>query len=98
MSDGKVSTGYYSDWDKLSDTDKETVMETRKKNKATGITPTKRKVADVNTQLANRKRLIAALKLAKLKDDDASATDDSSVPDNAGNAFGGRSCKKSRKN
>jgi hypothetical protein len=97
MPDGKVSTGYYSDWDKLSDTDKETVMETRKKNKATGITPTKRKVADVKTQLANLKRLIAALKLAKLKDDDASATDDSSVPDNAGNAFGGRSCKKSRK-
>jgi hypothetical protein len=54
-------------------------------------------VADVKTQLADLKRSIAALKLAKVKDDDTSATDDSSVPDNAGDAFGGRSSKKSRK-
>ena len=97
MPDGSVWTGYYSDWDKLSDADKETIMETRKKNKAKGTTPTKCKVADVKTQLADLKRSIAALKLAKVKDDDTSATDDSSVPDNAGDAFGGRSSKKSRK-
>jgi hypothetical protein len=98
MPDGSVWTGYYSDWDKMSDADKETVMETRKKNKAKGTTSTKRKVSDVNSQLADLKRSIAALKLAsKAKDDDTSATDDSSVPDNAGDAFGGRSSKKSRK-
>jgi hypothetical protein len=81
----------------MSDADKETVMETRKKNKAKGTTPTKRKVADVKTQLADLKRSIAALKLAKAKDDDTSATDDSSVPDNAGDAFGGRNSKRSKK-
>jgi hypothetical protein len=98
MSDGSVWTDYYSDWDKLSDADKETVIETRKKNKAKGTTPTKRKVADVKTQLANIKRSIAALKLAnKAKDDETSATHDSSVPDNAGDAFGGRSSKRSKK-
>jgi hypothetical protein len=97
MPDGSVWTGYYSDWDKMSDADKETVMETRKKNKAKGTTPTKRKVSDVKSQLADLKRSIAALKLNKAKDDDTSATDDSSVPDNAGDAFGGRSSKKSRK-
>ena len=97
MPDGSVWTGYYSDWDKMSDADKETVMETRKKNKAKGTTPTKRKVADVKTQLADLKRSIAALKLAKAKDDDTSATDDSSVPDNAGDAFGGRNSKRSKK-
>ena len=97
MPDGSVWTGYYSDWEKMSDADKETVMETRKKNKAKGSTPTKRKVSDVKAQLADLKRSIAALKMAKGKDDDTSATDDSSVPDNAGDAFGGRSSKKSKK-
>jgi hypothetical protein len=81
----------------MSDADKETVMETRKKNKAKGSTPTKRKVSDVNAQLADLKRSIAALKMAKGKDDDIPTTDDSSVPDNAGDAFGGRSSKKSKK-
>ena len=81
----------------MSDADKETVMEKRKKNKAEGSTPTKRKGSDVNAQLANLKRSIAALKMAKGKDDDTSTTDDSSVPDHAGDAFGGRSSKKSKK-
>jgi hypothetical protein len=95
MPDGSVWTGYYSDWDKMSDADKETVMSTRKTNKAKGTTPTKRKMADVKTQLADLKRTVAALKLAKTaRDDDTSATDDSSVPDNAGDAFGGRNSKK----
>ena len=96
MPDGSVWTGYYSDWDKMSDTDKETVMSTRKANKAKGTTPTKRKVADVKTQLSELKRTVAALKLANkaARDDDTSATDDSSVPDNAGDAFGGRNSKK----
>ena len=33
MPDGSIWTGYYSDWDKISDYDKQTVMDTRKKNK-----------------------------------------------------------------
>jgi hypothetical protein len=95
MPDGSVWTGYYSDWDKMSDADKETVMSTRKTNKAKGTTPAKRKMADVKTQLADLKRTVAALKLAKTaRDDDTSATDDSSVPDNAGDSFGGRNSKK----
>ena len=102
MPDGSVWTGYYLDWDKMSDTNKETVITTRKNNKAKGITrkgisgtPTKRKVADVRTQIADLKRTVAALKLAQAaRDDDTSATDDSSVPDNAGDAFGGRASKK----
>ncbi|KAI2505832.1 hypothetical protein MHU86_8608 [Fragilaria crotonensis] len=47
MPDGSVWTGFYSDLDKMSDADKETVMETRKKNKAKGTTRIKRKVSDV---------------------------------------------------
>ena len=41
MPDGSIWTGYYSDWEKMSDADKQTVMETRKKNKAKSSTPTK---------------------------------------------------------
>jgi hypothetical protein len=67
MPDGSIWIGYYSDWDKMSDTDKETVMATRKANKAKGTygTPTKRKVADVKSQIADLKRTVAALKLAE---------------------------------
>jgi hypothetical protein len=99
MPDGSIWTSYYSDWEKMSDADKQTVMDTRKKNKAKGVTPTKRKVSDVKAQLAKLKKSIAAIQLHKQtsKDDDVSTTDDSSVPDNAGDSFGGRNKKKSRK-
>ncbi|KAI2498372.1 hypothetical protein MHU86_16125 [Fragilaria crotonensis] len=50
-----------------------------------------------SNSLASKRKSIAALKLTKAKDDNTSATDDSSGPDNAGNAFGGRNSKKSRK-
>ncbi len=83
---------------KMSDADKQTAMATRKKNKAKGTTPTKRKISDVKAQLAELKRSIAAIKLSNAsKDDDTSATDDSGVPDNAGDSFGGRNKKKARK-
>ena len=103
MPDGSIWTGYYSDWEKMTDADKQTVMDTRKKNKAKGSTPNKRKVSevkvsDVKAQLADLKKSIAAIKLGKAsKDDDTSTTDDSSVPDNAGDSFGGRNKKKARK-
>jgi len=98
MPDGSVWTGYYSDWEKMSDADKQTVMDTRKKNKAKGFTPTKRKVSDVKAQLAELKKYIAAIKLSNSsKDDETSATDESSIPDNAGDSFGGRNKKKPRK-
>jgi hypothetical protein len=44
------------------------------------------------------KKSIAAIKLIKASnDDETSATDVSSVPDNAGDSFGGRNKKKARK-
>ena len=102
MPDGSIWTGYYSDWETMSDTDKQTVMDTRKKNKANGTTPrkgtpSKRKASEVSVkaQIAKLKKTIAAIKSGK--DDDTSATDESSVPDNAGDSFGGRSGKKARK-
>lgn len=98
MPDGSIWTGCYSDWEKMSDADKQTVMDTRKKNKAKGTTPTKRKVSDIKAQLAELKKSIAAIKNSNAsKDDDTSATDDSSMPDNAGDSFGGRNKKKARK-
>jgi hypothetical protein len=82
----------------MSDAEKQTVMDTRKKNKARGTTPTKRKVSDVKAQLAKLKKSIAATKLSNAsKDDDASAADDSCVSDNDGDSFGGRNRKRSRK-
>jgi hypothetical protein len=97
MPDGSIWTGYYSDWEKLSDSDKQTVMETRKKNKAKGLKPGKNKqISDVKTQLADLKRKIAQLK-SKSADDNGNDSDSSDVPENAGDAFGGRQQKKQKK-
>jgi hypothetical protein len=84
MPDGSVWTGYYSNWEKMPDADKQTVMNTRKRNKVKGMTPTKRKVSNVKAQLAELKRSIAAIELSNAsKGDDTSVTDDSSVLGNA---------------
>jgi hypothetical protein len=96
MPDGSVWTGYYSDWEKMSDTDKNTIMDTRKKNKAKGTTPNKKKSGDMKAQIADLKRSIAAMQSKASKDDDKSGSD-SDVPDNAGDAFGGRQKKKQKK-
>ena len=67
-------------------------MDTRKhKAKVT----TKIMVSNVKAQLAKLKKSIAALKLSNTsKEDDTSAIDDSIVPDNADNSFGG--CNKEK--
>ena len=52
MPDGRVWTGYYSDWEKMSNADKQTVMDTRKKNKIKGTTPKKKKAGDSKSQIA----------------------------------------------
>ena len=97
MPDGSIWTGYYSDWDKLSDSDKQTVMDTRKKNKAKG-TPNKKQVSDVKSQLAELKRKIAQMKSKSSSvDDDNGDSDSSEALDNAGDAFGGRQQKKKQK-
>ena len=97
MPDGSVWTGYYSDWDKLSDADKQTVMDTRKKNKAKG-TPSKKQVSDVKSQIAELKRKIAKMKSnSSSVDEDNGDSDSSEALDNAGDAFGGRQQKKKQK-
>ena len=60
LPDGSIWTGFYSDWESMSDADKQNVMDTRKKNKEKGATPNKRKVSDVKDQLASLKKSIAA--------------------------------------
>jgi hypothetical protein len=100
MPDGSIWTGYYSDWDKMSDSDKQTVMDTRKKNKAKGLTPGKKSGGsnDLKAQFAAMKRTLAAMQSKKsTKDADSNDSDDSDVAENAGDAFGGRRSKKQKK-
>jgi hypothetical protein len=98
MPDGSVWTGYYSDWDKMSDGDKQVVMDTRKKNRAKGGTPNKKKGDNLKSQIADLKRSIAAMQSkASEGDDTADSSDNSDAPNNAGDAFGGRSKKKQKK-
>jgi hypothetical protein len=96
MPDGSIWTGYYSDWDKMSEADKQTVMDTRKKNKAKGFTPGKKKNGDLKSQIAELKRSIASMQSVP-SESDSGRSEDSDVPDNAGDAFGGRQKKKQKK-
>ena len=82
MPDGSIWTGYYSDWDKMSESDKQTVMDTRKKNKSKGTTPNKKKAGDLSAQLAELKRSIAAIQSKTTTDVNDGDTDSSDVPDN----------------
>ena len=96
MPDGSVWTGYYSDWETMSEKDKNVVMETRKKNKAKGGTPHKKKASNLKSQIADLKRSIAALK--KTSDNEAEDSSDANdAPNNAGDAFGGRNKKKQKR-
>jgi hypothetical protein len=96
MPDGSIWTGYYSDWETMPEKDKNTVMETRKKNKTKGGTPHKKKAPNLKSQIADLKRSIAALK--KTSDDETEdSLDANEAPTNAGDAFGGRNKKKQRK-
>jgi hypothetical protein len=100
MPDGSIWTGFYAEWDQLSKEDRQTVIDTRATNKAKGG---RRKVAEVgSTKLKEIKTQVAALKrkLASMKsnkESSADSDDDAEVPDNAGDAFGGRQSKKSKK-
>jgi hypothetical protein len=61
MPNGSEWTGFYLDWKKMSDADKQTVMDTRKKNKLKGMTPNKKKAGDLKSHIAELKRSIASL-------------------------------------
>ena len=99
MPDGSVWTGYYSDWSQMSSEDKQTVLDTRKKNK--GKPPKGRKVSEVGSKLQDIKAQVAELKrtIASLNKGKTSSTDgnESDTPDNAGDSFGGRQTKKQKK-
>jgi hypothetical protein len=106
MPDGSVWTGFYSDWDQLLKEDRQTVMDTRVKNKAKGggrsksrqvaeVCCTSDKMKSLKTKMAELQRTLAAIKSKNADgDDDDDASD---VPDNAGDFFGGRQKKKQKK-
>jgi hypothetical protein len=98
MPDSSIWTGYYLDWEKMSETDKSTVMETRKKNKAKGISHAgKGKSNDLKFQVAELKLSIAALQNNPSNDGSkASSSVTFDISDNAGEAFGGRNAKKKK--
>jgi hypothetical protein len=81
----------------MSDADKQTVMDTRKKNKLKGTTPKKKKAGNLKLQIAELKRSIASLQSKLSNEDEKDESDNLEVSDNAGDAFGGRQKKKQKK-
>jgi hypothetical protein len=99
MPDGSVWTGFYDDWAQLSKDERQTVMDTRVKNKNKSgkkeSASYSKKFKDIKSKVAELKRTLAALQSNKSGDDDAS--EDGETPDNAGDSFGGRQKKKQKK-
>jgi hypothetical protein len=109
MPDGSIWTGYYSDWESMDKDNKQKVMDARKKNKAksgkknrqvsdVSSTPEKN-LKEIKAQVAALKRSLPQLKSSSndSKETDNVDDDDDDTPDNAGDSFGGRSRKKSKK-
>ena len=99
MPDGSVWTGFYSEWNQLSKDDRQTVLDTRLSNKTKGgrkiaEVGSAKKLKDIKAQVAELKRSLAAIKTTQQEvGEDTSG----GVPDNAGDAFGGRHQKKQKK-
>lgn len=100
MPDGSVWTGFYSDWAQLSKEDRQTVMDTRVKNKNKSTKKDSasysKKFKDIKSKVAELKRTLASLQSKQCNGDD-NASDDGETPDNAGDSFGGRQKKKQKK-
>ena len=106
MPDRSIWTGFYSDWEQLSKEDRQTVMDTRISNKAKGGRgKPRRKVSEVGSakklkkikgQVAELKRTLASLKSSMDAGGTDESTDDDSMPDNAGDSFGGRQQKRAK--
>ena len=97
MPDGSIWTGHYDEWSKMSDKDKQTVIDARAKNRNgkgnKRQTPDMSSISGIHTKLEDLQRSISTLSTKS-----ESVTDGESAPgDNAGDSFGGRSAKKSKK-
>ena len=104
MPDGSIWTGFYSDWEQLSKEDRKTVMDTRISNKAKGgrgkpgrkvsEVGSANKLKEIKGQVAELMRTLASLKSSKDAGGTDKSTDNDSMPDNAGDSFGG--CQQKR--
>ena len=105
--DGTIFTGNYANWDKLSNSEKHSVYEERKRLNVTssGNKNRRRKASSINTKrktLAKMNREIASLKtkVTNLKKKSRTSSDDDGDDDpqeNAGDQFGGRKDKQKKK-
>lgn len=93
------------DENQLSKEDRQTVMDTRVKNKSKGGgkrqkseagTGNKAKLRDIKAQVSELKRTLASIQAKRPGSSDGD-DDDSDAPDNAGDSFGGRQNKKQKK-
>jgi hypothetical protein len=105
--DGTIFTGYYKNWNSISDDDKHAVYEERKRlgvvpkkarrSKPSSIKTKKKTLAKMTREIASLKTKFNNLKKKRgaSSDDDADGADE--PQDNAGDQFGGRKDKKKKR-
>lgn len=94
MPDGSIWTGHCDEWSKMSDKDKQTVIDARAKNRTSGgQNISSSTMSSLTTKLEELQRSISNISTKS-----ESITDSESTPsDNAGDSFGGRHTKRSKK-
>jgi DNA mismatch repair ATPase MutS len=100
--DGEIFTGTYSatEWRALSNEDRATVLKARsnkKGDKGKGMRPQSKKVQALQKKVLNQKKEIAALKKRAAPDEPDSESERDEPQHDAGNSFGGRAGKASKK-
>lgn len=107
--DGSINVGYYPKWRKLSQDQKDKVIEERKRrgldknknNDGKGGKGNKKQIQNLKKLLRKGKRKIASLKKkVSIKDDDGDgdgSEDSDDTSDEAGNQFGGKHAKRKAK-
>jgi hypothetical protein len=108
-SDGKVFTGYYGNWKSLSQADKDSIFDERKRlnikpkssrraSAVKGSSTHSLTVKEKKRELSTLTRKIASLKKkVAFKLGAEAVSEDDSVQHNAGDSFGGRAAKKAKK-
>jgi hypothetical protein len=101
-----IFTGYYPNFNELSEGDKDTVQEERKRlgiqkhnggKKPSGKPRNSSSIKSKKKKLKTLKREIAAMKVTHKDLKDKKGEDSDEPQDDAGNQFGGRKAKKSKK-
>jgi hypothetical protein len=107
--DGAIFTGYYKNFGRLSDSDKQAIYDERKrlnlpttkmpakKHRTSSIATKKKTLAKMHREIASMKSRFKAMEGKREAEENSDDADEDATQDNAGDQFGGRKKKQKKK-